>query len=74
MNGAGSLRSIMRSFCGERQQIKEVFKVGSGMALNTEYYRNGSNLYIQTSELCGEFEEMEIQQVLAISFPLDVWL
>ena len=37
MNGAAGLRSIMRSFCGERQQIKEVFKVGTGTALNTEY-------------------------------------
>ena len=27
-----SLRSIMRSFCGKRQQIKEVFKVDTGAA------------------------------------------
>ena len=37
MNGAAGLRSIMRSFCGERQQIKEVFKVKTGTALKTEF-------------------------------------
>ena len=31
-----SLHSIMRSFCGAGQQIKEVFKVGTGGTLNTE--------------------------------------
>ena len=40
-----SLRSIMRSFCGEGQQIKEVFKVGTGAALNVQRIIFHNTLY-----------------------------
>ena len=55
MNGAAGLRSIMRSFCGQRQQIKEVFEVGTGRVLNTEYYK----WRIHTIEWYGLAEEIE---------------
>ena len=52
----------MRSFCGERQQIKEVFKVGTGMALNTE-----TEYYMKHSYILWSIHTFEIYQVLAIS-------
>ena len=56
-----SLRSIMRSFCGEGQQIKEVFKVDTGAA----QYRKSflyNILYLQYSLtiLLDEVEEIKV--------------
>ena len=62
-----SLRSIMRSFCGEGQQIKEVFKVGTGAALNVQRIIFHNTLYAHCTAFINVYildEEIKLSLII----------